>query len=53
VYETAAENLKNIYKKINVDKMKEPSFLMVLTGGEIGYRREDGIYVIPIGCLRE
>jgi hypothetical protein len=51
--EVAAENLKNLREKVNVDKMKEPSFLMVLTGGEIGYRREDGVYITPIGCLRE
>ena len=51
--EVAAENLKNLREKVNVDKMKEPSFLMVLTGGEIGYRREDGVYIIPIGSLRE
>jgi len=51
--ELATENLKQLREKINIDKMKEPSFLMVLTAGEIGYRREDGIYIIPIGCLRE
>jgi predicted AAA+ superfamily ATPase len=51
--EVAAENLKNLREKDNIEKMKEPSFLMVLTGGEIGYRREDGVYIIPIGSLRE
>jgi predicted AAA+ superfamily ATPase len=51
--ESAAENLKSLRNKINVDKMKEPSFLMVLTGGELGYQREDGVYIVPIGCLRE
>ena len=51
--ETAAENLKILREKINVAKMKEPSFLMVLTASEIGYQRKDGVYIIPIGCLRE
>ena len=51
--EMATENLKKLRDKINVDKMKEPSFLMVLTGGELGYRRDDGVYITPIGCLRE
>ena len=51
--ESAAENLKKLREKVNVDKMKEPSFLMVLTAGEIGYRRDDGVYITPIGCLRE
>jgi len=48
--------LKGLIQKANEEKrvrLKEPSFLMVLTGGEIGYRRNDGVYVVPIGCLRE
>jgi len=51
--EYATENLKKLRDKINLDKMKEPSFLMVLTATEFGYRREDGVYIIPIGCLRD
>ena len=51
--ETAAENLIKLREKINVEKMKKPSFLMVLTAGEIGYRRKDGVYITPIGCLKE
>ena len=51
--ETAAKNLKILRDKINLKKMKEPSFLMVLTAGEFGYKREDGVYIIPIGCLRD
>ncbi len=39
--------------KIDTDKMNAPSFLMVLTGtGDYAYRRHDGVYVIPIGCLK-
>ncbi len=34
--------------------MKAPAFLMVLTGtGDYAYRRADGMYVIPIGCLKD
>jgi len=51
--ETAAENLKTLCDKINLDKMREPSFLMVLTAGELGYKRNDGIYIVPIGALRD
>jgi hypothetical protein len=51
--ETAAENLKKLRTKINIDKMKAPSFLMVLTGGELSYRREDGVFIVPIGCLKD
>ncbi|MDR0885814.1 MAG: DUF4143 domain-containing protein [Clostridiales Family XIII bacterium] len=50
--EMAAENLKRLKSKINTDKMKEPSFLMVLTGSEIAYKREDGVLIVPIGCLK-
>ena len=51
--EIAAKNLLALQDKINIDKMKSPSFLMILTGTELGYKRKDGIYVVPIGCLRE
>ncbi|MCI6591578.1 MAG: DUF4143 domain-containing protein [Treponema sp.] len=48
-----AENLKKLAGKIDTTKMKTPSFLMVLTGvGQYAYKREDGILVVPIGCLR-
>jgi len=51
--EKAAENLKILCEKINLDKMKKPSFLMVLTATELGYQRDDGVYIVPIGCLRD
>ena len=51
--EIAAKNLITLRNKINIEKMKEPSFLMVLTGTELGYRRDDGVYIVPIGCLRD
>lgn len=34
-------------------KLREPDLLIVLTGGEMAYTREDGVKVIPIGCLRD
>ena len=34
--------------------MKAPSFCMVLTGvGDFAYKRTDGVYVVPIGCLKD
>lgn len=49
-----AKTLKGLADKIDTDKMKEPSFLMVLTAvGEYAYRREDGVYVVPIGTLKD
>lgn len=48
-----AETLKTLNDRLDTTKMKKPSFLMVVTGvGDIAYRREDGIYVVPIGCLK-
>ena len=50
--EEVAKNLKSMEAKIDTDKMNTPSFLMVLTGtGDYAYRRQDGVYVVPIGCL--
>lgn len=52
--EHGAKTLKTLEKKIDTDKMKSPSFLMVLTAvGSYAYRREDGVYVVPIGCLKD
>lgn len=51
--EKAAFSLKELSNKIDSDKMKLPSFLMVLTGiGQYAYQRKDGVWVVPIGCLK-
>ena len=48
-----AENLKKMYSKIDTDKMSNPSFLMVLTAtGKYAYKREDGVFIVPVGCLK-
>ena len=51
--EEAAENLKKLALKVDQEKMGKPSFLMVLTCGEFAYQREDGVFVVPIGCLKD
>jgi predicted AAA+ superfamily ATPase len=48
----AVENLKRLVNKMNTDKMKKPSFLMVLTATGIGYQTEDGIWIVPLGNLK-
>lgn len=46
--------LKALEAKIDTERMKKPSFLMVLTAvGPYAYKREDGVYVVPIGCLKD
>lgn len=51
--EEGAEHLKKLAANINTDKFPAPSFLMILTGGEFAYRRDDGVFVVPLGCLRD
>lgn len=52
--EEGAKTLTALTKKIDTTKMNAPAFSMVLIGtGNYAYRRQDGIYVVPIGCLRD
>ncbi|MDE7386359.1 MAG: DUF4143 domain-containing protein [Muribaculaceae bacterium] len=47
-------NLNKLESIIDVSKMKAPSFKMILTAvGDYAYRREDGIYIVPITTLRD
>lgn len=49
--------LKDLVKQKNASskqgKLKLPDLLIVLTGGDIAYTRDDGVKVIPIGCLKD
>lgn len=51
--EEAAQNLLTLKNRINSEKMGDASFLMIITGGEYAYQRSDGIWIVPIGCLRD
>jgi predicted AAA+ superfamily ATPase len=48
-----AEHLLKLSKMVDAAKMREPSFLMVLTATEFGYQRDDGVLVVPIGSLKD
>jgi hypothetical protein len=48
----AASNLLKLKKNVDTEEMREPKFMAVLTGLDYAYRRPDGVYVVPIGCLR-
>jgi predicted AAA+ superfamily ATPase len=50
--EEAAKNLLTLKSKINEESMGKESFLMILTGGQYAYQRKDGIWIVPIGCLK-
>ncbi len=50
--EEAAQNLLKFRDKVDTKKSGEPSFLMVLTATPYSYKREDGVYVVSIGNLK-
>ena len=48
----AANNLLKFKDRVDIKKCGKPAFLMVLTGTNYSYRREDGVYVVSIGTLK-
>ena len=51
--EEGAETLKDLASKIDTKNMSKPSFMMVLCAkAPFAYKRNDGVYVIPITALR-
>ena len=49
-----AESLIALSEKIDTDKMHKPAFMMVLCGvAPFAYKREDGVFVVPISCLKD
>lgn len=51
--EEGAKTLTSLADIIDTTRMKAPSFCMVLTGvGDFAYKRTDGVYVVPVGCLK-
>lgn len=51
--EEGAKSLADLSADIDTTRMKSPSFMMVLTGvGDFPYQRDDGVLVVPIGCLK-
>lgn len=48
-----ANNLNKLEEIIDTTKMKKPAFKMIIVGiGKYAYQRKDGIYIVPIGCLK-
>ncbi len=49
-----AESLKKLARRIDIEKMREPAFMMVLCGvAPFAYKRQDGVYVVPVTCLKD
>ncbi len=49
----AANNLLKFKERVDIKKCGEPAFLMVLTGTKYSYKREDNVYVVSIGTLKD
>ena len=49
-----AASMIGLSNNIDTDKMPLPTFMAVIVGvGKYAYQRKDGVYVIPIGCLKD
>ena len=51
--EKAAANLLKFKKNVDTKKMGEPSFLAIVTATQTAYQRDDSVWVIPLGCLKD
>lgn len=49
--EEGARKLLELVADIDVEKMKKPAFMLIITTTGIAYQRSDGIYVVPLSCL--
>ena len=49
-----AANMQTLAEIIDRNKMPSPSFMAVITAvGRYAYQRKDGVFVLPIGCLKD
>ena len=49
-----AANMQTLADIIDRNKMPSPSFMAVITAvGRYAYQRKDGVFVLPIGCLKD
>ena len=49
--------IENLIKECNAREkqtpLRLPDLKLVITGTQYGYKRDDGVFVIPIGCLKD
>ena len=50
--EDASDNLFRLLRKVDTERVSEPSFLMVLTATEYAFLMKNGVWVVPLGCLK-
>jgi len=50
------KELKELVRKHNETEnrapLREPDILIILTGGQMAYTRQDGVKIIPLACLK-
>lgn len=49
--EEAAASLLKLEQRVDTEKLGNPAFKLVITGGDLAYTREDGVHVVPIAAL--
>jgi hypothetical protein len=49
----AAKNFIRLKNRVEIETTGSPSFLAVITATQYAYTRNDGVHVIPIGCLKD
>ncbi len=49
----AADNLMRIADDIDYERTGKPAFLMVITKNKVAYRMRNGVYVVPLCCLKD
>ena len=49
----AADNLIKIAGDIDYERTGRPAFLMVVTKNKVAYRMANGVYVVPLCCLKD
>lgn len=52
LFDDAAKKLLDFAKRVDVDRMGSPAFMAIISATEYAYTREDGVAVIPLGCLK-
>jgi len=50
--EKTAKKLLKFKKNVNTEKMGTPSFLAIVTATQTAYQRDDDVWIIPLGCLK-
>ena len=48
----ASRSLRKIVEDVDIEKTGSLTFLMIVTKNKVAKRRKDGVYVVPLACLK-